>query len=79
MNDRGLGRVVTLIAAAVLWALPAASQTTSQPNEWTVPRTPDGQPDLQGVWDFRTMTSLERPPRGAGGERVPDRRGSGCV
>ena len=24
-------------------------------------RTPDGQPDLQGVWDFRTMTPLERP------------------
>ena len=23
--------------------------------------TPDGQPDLQGVWDFRTMTPLERP------------------
>ena len=27
----------------------------------TLPRTPDGQPDLQGVWDFRTMTPLERP------------------
>ena len=24
-------------------------------------RTPDGQPDLQGVWDFRTMTPLQRP------------------
>ena len=27
----------------------------------TLPRTPDGQPDLHGVWDFRTMTPLERP------------------
>ena len=24
-------------------------------------RTPDGRPDLQGVWDFRTVTPLERP------------------
>ena len=28
---------------------------------WTAPRTPDGHPDLQGVWDFRTITPLERP------------------
>ena len=25
------------------------------------PRTPWGQPDLQGVWDFRTITPMERP------------------
>ena len=25
------------------------------------PRTPDGQPDLQGVWTFSTITPLERP------------------
>lgn len=26
-----------------------------------LPRTPDGHPDLQGIWDFRTATPLERP------------------
>jgi hypothetical protein len=25
------------------------------------PRLPDGTPDLQGVWDFRTLTPLQRP------------------
>ena len=26
-----------------------------------VPRTPDGHPDLQGIWDYSTITPLERP------------------
>ena len=26
-----------------------------------VPRTPEGRPDLQGVWDYSTITPLERP------------------
>ena len=44
-----------LFAATLLVSLavsPAAAQTL---------RTADGRPDLQGVWDFRTMTPLERP------------------
>jgi hypothetical protein len=28
---------------------------------WTQPRTPDGQPDLQGIWTNATLTPLERP------------------
>src|SRR5688500_2886438 len=28
---------------------------------WKAPRTPDGRPDLQGVWSFATLTPLERP------------------
>lgn len=29
-------------------------------NSYNPPRTPYGQPDLEGVWDFRTITPLER-------------------
>ena len=33
---------------------------------WAVPLTPWGVPDLQGVWDYRTMTPLQRPPEFTG-------------
>ncbi len=36
-----------------LSALPVAAQTA--------PRTAWGQPDLRGIWDFRTITPLQRP------------------
>lgn len=41
-------------------AKPAAGQS------WTLPRTPDGQPDLQGYWTNATLTPLERPAQFAG-------------
>ena len=36
-----------------------AQQAVSE--SWTAPRAPDGKPDLQGIWDFSTLTPLERP------------------
>jgi len=33
----------------------------AQTKKWTPPRTPDGQPDLQGFWTNSTYTPLERP------------------
>jgi len=42
------------------------------PKSWAVPRTADGQPDLQGIWDYRTLTPLERPPQFAGKEFLTD-------
>ena len=59
-----LAVLVPLVAAALggsasVGAQPPAQAGTSRP--WTVPRTPDGQPDLQGIWTNATITPLERP------------------
>jgi hypothetical protein len=65
-------------AAAIVIALtsmPAAAQPAgggSGTSSWVMPRTPDGQPDLQGVWDYRTATPLERPAEFAGKEFLTD-------
>ena len=40
-------------------ATASAAQAAEQP--YTAPRTPDGQPDLQGFWSNQTYTRLERP------------------
>jgi len=43
-----------------------ASRPTSPPGASTAPRTPDGRPDLQGLWDFAQLTPFERPDALAG-------------
>src|SRR5215831_2551272 len=59
---------ITIIGLALLTAIllvaPIAAQQT--PKKWSPARTPDGQPDLQGVWGFATITPLERPNELAG-------------
>ena len=39
-----------------------SSDTAAIAHTYTVPRTSWGHPDLQGVWDYRTITPLERRP-----------------
>ncbi len=51
-------RVAAVMLAAILAPLPAAAQAGS---DWTPPRTPWGNPDLQGQWNSQTSTPLERP------------------
>lgn len=36
-------------------------ETTSSIKKWTLPRTPEGQPDLQGLWRNNNVTPLQRP------------------
>src|SRR5262245_7275979 len=60
MRNPLVAPVGTIVIALGLWvtASPAAGQT---PGTYRAPRTVDRQPDLQRVWDFRTVTPLERP------------------
>jgi len=44
----------------LLWPAIALHAQT-KPAPWGAPRTPDGQPDLQGIWTNATLTPLERP------------------
>ena len=55
MSQPYLAAVAGLTAAVLLVPLGSAAQSDD------VPRTPWGTPDLQGVWDFATMTPMERP------------------
>ena len=51
-------------AVAVLALVPATAMAQSGAEDgWTTPRTPWGEPDLQGVWTSATLTLLERPGR----------------
>src|SRR5262249_4131596 len=52
--------------ATLLLVLAPVFGQSSAPKKWTAPRTPDGRPDLQGMWTDFTVTPLERPPEVAG-------------
>lgn len=73
MSPRCLSSLSRLaIAALALFtptasqAQPAAAKVRAAGGQWTSPRTPDGQPDLQGTWTNTTITPLERPSDLAG-------------
>ena len=53
--------IVILIAAGGLSPQTAAQTEPLENEPWTLPRTSDGRPDLQGVWANNTATPLERP------------------
>ena len=48
-----LVRQLTMVAVGVLLIVPVSAQEA--------PQTSWGAPDLQGIWDFRSITPLERP------------------
>jgi len=59
--------VAAVIALALLASIPAAAQAPkAAAKAWNPPRTAQGQPDLQGMWNYSTLTPLERPPEFAG-------------
>ena len=57
MTSRLRLSTLAVLVALSLAVVPAAAQDASA----DAPRTPWGAPDLNGVWDFRTLTPFERP------------------
>ena len=64
MSPRAVACVATF--ALVLFAVGSLSGQSRA--GWALPRTPDGHPDLQGIWTNATLTPLERPAELAGKE-----------
>lgn len=66
--------LVALVVSAAAVAVAGQSQTAAAARSAAspVPRTPWGAPDLQGVWDFRNITPLERPTALAGKQVLTD-------
>ncbi len=62
--------MASVVAAGVLTA--PTPEWVEATQGWTVPRTPDGRPDFQGVWLSNIAAPLERPAEFAGRERLTD-------
>ncbi|MYD84945.1 MAG: hypothetical protein F4Y14_01400, partial [Acidobacteria bacterium] len=58
MPRHALAALLTVLAIVALAPLETGAQTEGSMEP---PRTPWGAPDLQGVWDFRSLTPMERP------------------
>ncbi len=70
MSEESRTGLRLVITAALVTALAAGAAAQERAGEgagaagsadFEAPRTPWGAPDLQGVWDYRTATPLERP------------------
>jgi hypothetical protein len=70
MRNRYVAIAVGLLGVVLLVVPPAAGQSAA--DGWVMPRTADGQPELQGAWSFANLTPLERPDELAGRELLTD-------
>ena len=52
---------IVLLSCVLMAAGSVAAQPRTAEESWTMPRTPDGHPDLQGFWTTQTYTPLQRP------------------
>src|SRR5262244_2420153 len=62
--EAAMSRIVVPCVATLLLVLALAPATAQK--TWAPAKTPGGQPDIQGVWTFATITPLERPANLAG-------------
>ena len=66
-----------LVALSALALFSVTSLFAQNKAAWKMPRTADGHPDLQGIWNNSTRTPLERPAEFAGKATVTDAEATG--
>src|SRR5215203_1884241 len=64
--------VVSLVQLRADGPQAPARALAGRPVAWVTPRTADGHPDLEGVWENNSATPLERPAQFAGKPRLSD-------
>src|SRR5262249_13046793 len=64
MKNRFLASTVVFVW--LVSTLGAAQTPKSSAKTWNPPRMADGHPDLQGIWNYATLTPMERPRELAG-------------
>ena len=72
MRCRTNSYALTVVLVALLALLGPGVALAQQTSDWSPPRLGGGKPDLQGVWDFRTATPLQRPERFEGRETLTE-------
>ena len=60
MTVRHVARILTIVAVPVAAVIVLGAQGSGT---YTAPKTPWGEPDLQGIWSGDTLTPLERPAK----------------
>ena len=69
--------LLPLVILGLLVSGQTRGQNVADPQTgWTPPRTPEGVPDLQGVFTFRTITPMQRPDRLEGKVTLSDEEAS---
>ena len=63
-------RAAAAVLAVILSGMPLPGQTSKPPAKATL--TPDGHPDLQGIWTNATLTPMQRPAAFAGKATVTE-------
>ena len=73
MNGRCLAKLAAVLAVVLFTLGLAACQRQATDADGSGPaRTPWGEPNLQGVWTYKTITPLQRPRELAGKEVLTD-------
>ena len=62
MSDRSLATLATVLTGLLLMVVPVPAAAQVQTTDTSSPlQTAWGHPDLQGLWDYRTITRWNAP------------------